>query len=185
MDSTDSIKKEIAEVISNSSIPEDLPHSRNTLEWLLKLEPDADIDLQIAALGHDIDRAIEERKIRRLDYDNYDDFKQAHANNSAVILTEIMKNCNAPQKLIDDVVHLVEHHETGYDHRVDILKNADSLSFFQINLPYYFSRNDVNETKGRFLWGYRRLSENLKSIVAEFEYSDNELMLLVKGWLAS
>lgn len=185
MDNAESIKKKIREIISNSSLPEDFPHSQNTLEWVLRLEPDADIGLQIAALGHDIERAFDERKIKRKNYDSYDDFKQSHASLSAVILTEIMRDCHAPQRLINDVFHLVEHHETGYDQRADILKNADSLSFFQINLPYYFSRNDNNETKRRFLWGYRRLSDNLKKLVAEFEYSDRKLMLLVKEWLAS
>ncbi len=185
MDSTESIKKKIREVISNSSVPEDPRHSQNTLEWLLKLEPGADVGLQIAALGHDIERAIDERKIKRQDYDSYDDFKQSHASRSAVILGEIMRDCHAPPELIDDVFHLVEHHETGYDHRVDLLNDADSLSFFQINLPYYFTRNDINETKRRFLWGYGRLSDNLKKIIAEFDYSDNKLMLLVKEWLAS
>ena len=33
-----------------------------------ELKPDADDALKIAALGHDIERAIEERKVRREDY---------------------------------------------------------------------------------------------------------------------
>ncbi len=37
-------------------MPEDPRHAENTLDWLLKLKPDADEALQIAALGHDIER---------------------------------------------------------------------------------------------------------------------------------
>ena len=58
------VKKAIEAVVAESSVPEDPLHSKNTLSWLLKLKPDADEALQIAALGHDIERAIERRKVR-------------------------------------------------------------------------------------------------------------------------
>ncbi len=57
-------KKKIEKIIKNSLVTEDPIHSKNTLEWLLKLKPDADEALQIAALAHDIERAIEKRKYR-------------------------------------------------------------------------------------------------------------------------
>lgn len=58
-------------------MPEDPEHAQNTLEWLLKLKPDADEALQIAALGHDIERAFEDTKVRRDDYRDFDTFKVA------------------------------------------------------------------------------------------------------------
>ena len=79
MDSLDCAKQEIRRVIAASQVPEDPRHADNTLEWLLRLAPDADEALQLAALGHDIDRAIEEVKVRRADFDDYDAFKAAHA----------------------------------------------------------------------------------------------------------
>jgi hypothetical protein len=74
----------------------------------------------------------------------------------------------------------VRHHETGGTRRVDILRDVDSISFFHVNLPYYFIRNGVKETKKRCLWGYRKLPENLKRVVAEFDYQNKELELLVR-----
>ena len=65
MASLERVARRIAEVIAGSTVPEDPEHSRNTLEWLLRLDPKADAALRIAALGHDIDRAVEERKVRR------------------------------------------------------------------------------------------------------------------------
>jgi hypothetical protein len=180
MDSIDCVKKKIEEIIKKSPVPEDPIHSKNTLEWLLWLEPDADEALQIAALGHDIERAIEERKVRREDYKNYDEFKDAHASNSAKILAEIMKECSISKKLADDSFFLVCQHETGGTRRSDILRDADSISFFHVNLPYYFIRNGVAETRKRFLWGYRRLPDNLKRLVAEFDYQNKELASLVR-----
>ncbi len=184
MDNIEWAKKRIMEVISRSHTPEDPHHAANIVQWLLKLNPEADEGLQIAALGHDIERAIEKRKIKRLDSDHYDDFKQAHALNSAVILVEILRECGISQKLINDIFHLVKRHETGYDSRADLLRDADGISFFHVNLPFYFTRNGFDETKRRFMWGYRRLPDKLKGIINEFKYPDEELMSSVREWLA-
>ena len=86
MNSTECAKERIRAVIAGSRVPEDPLHAENTLEWLLKLDPDADQALQIAALAHDIDRAVEDQKVRQSDFDDYDDFKAAHARNGANIL---------------------------------------------------------------------------------------------------
>ena len=180
MDNIDCVKRKIKEIVKESSVSEDLIHSRNTLEWLLKLDSDADEALKIAALGHDIERAIEERKVKREDYKNYDEFKDAHASNSAKVMTEIMEECDISKRLADDIFSLVRYHETGNTKRIDILRDADSISFFDVNLPYYFIRNGAEETKKRCLWGYRRLSDHLKSIVSEFVYHNKELKVLVR-----
>ena len=67
-------KRKIREVIAASKVPEDPAHADNTLEWLLKFDPTVDPAMQVAALAHDIDRAVEERKTRRSDFDDYDAF---------------------------------------------------------------------------------------------------------------
>ena len=180
MDSFDSIKREIERIIARSPVPEDPSHSKNTMEWLLRLKPDAGEALRIAALGHDIERAIEQRKVRRGDYKDYDEFKDAHALNSAKILEEIMKGCNLGKQLIEQVFFLVRHHEAGGNSRVEVLRNADSISFFHVNLPYYFARNSVEETKKRCLWGYRKLPGELKKVVAKFDYQDKQLQSLLR-----
>ena len=113
MEKINLLKRKIEEIIKGSSVPEDPIHSKNTLEWLLKLNPDADEALKIAALGHDIERAMVERKVRRQDYKDYDAFKDAHALNSANILLEIMQACGIDKKMIDEVFYLVRYHETG------------------------------------------------------------------------
>ena len=180
MDKINLVKRKIEEVIKGSSVPEDPIHSKNTLEWLLKLMPDADESLKIAALGHDIERAIEKRKVRRQDYKDYDAFKDAHALNSANILAEIMIAYDIDKKMNDKVFFLVRHHETGGTDRVNILKDADSISYFEVNLPLYFVRNDLKETKRRCLWGYKRLSDEGKKIVAGLNYKNKEIEYILK-----
>ena len=183
MDKINLVKRKIEEVIKGSSVPEDPIHSKNTLEWLLKLMPDADESLKIAALGHDIERAIEKRKVRRQDYKDYDVFKDAHALNSANVLAEIMQACDIDKKMIDEVFFLVRHHETGGTDQVDILKDADSISYFEVNLPHYFIRNSLQETKRRCFWGYKRLSDKSKKIVAELNYQNKEIESLLSVWI--
>jgi len=183
MDTLECIKRRIEEIVAQSKVPEDPLHAKNTLEWLLKLKPDADIALQIAALGHDVERAIEERKIKRENFSDYDEFKRAHASNSAQILKEIMIECGADEELMNDVVDLVKKHEWGGDERANLVMYADTLSFFEVNLPFYFKRNGLEETRRRFFWGYRKLPEKFKKLLENFNYSDERITNLVKEWL--
>ena len=158
-------------------------HSENTLEWLLHLEPNADESLIIAVLGHDIERAIAELKVRRDKYKDYDEFKEAHASNSARILVELVKQCGLNKKLADNIFFLVRHHETGGTKRANILKDADTISFFQVNLPFYSNRNCAEETRKRCLWGYKKLPNALKKVVIKFDYQNKKLKPLLHTWI--
>ena len=185
MDPIDRARLRIAEVIAGSSVPEDPRHSSNTLEWLVRLDPDADAALQLAALGHDIDRAVAVRKVQRTDFDDYDDFKAAHARNGAAILREIMRECGfADDALTQEVHRLVCAHEVGGDPRSELLKDADSISYFDVNLPLYHIRNSRTETLRRCLWGYQRLSPRARSIVAQLRQPSDELEALMAEVIA-
>lgn len=178
------VKNRIIKIINKSSVPEDPIHAKNTLEWLLRLKPDANETLQIATLGHDIERAIEKRKVKRKDYQSYYEFKDAHALNSAKIMREIMKEYNMNKAMIEKVFFLVRHHENGGTKLADVLKNADSISFFQVGLPFYHIRHNLEETKERCLWGIKRLPQNLRWIVAKFNYRNPKLSSFIKHKIA-
>ncbi len=181
MHNLEDVKIMIEKTIGLSTVPEDSIHSKNTLQWLLRLKPDADEGLQIAALGHDIERAIDERKVKRQDFEDYDAFKRAHAQNSASILQELMlENGINDAKFINDVYNLVCRHEVGGDPRSDVLRDADSISYFDVNLPHYYQRNGRKETLRRCLWGYRRLSEHGKAMLREIRHDDEDLRELLE-----
>ena len=170
----------IAQVIAGSSVPEDPGHSTNTLEWLLELDPKADAALRIAALGHDIERSIERRKILRENFEDFDAFKAAHAQNSARILTELLRECGAEDEGFNrDVFELVCRHEVGGDPRSDLLVDADSISYFDANLPLYLKRNTREESLRRCTWGYLRLSRRARAIVADLPYPDVDVSDIV------
>ena len=173
-------KTKIRAVISKSSVPEDPVHAENVLDWVLKLRSDADEALQIAALSHDIDRADERRRVRRTDFKDYNAFKAAHANNSAKILKEILHDCYMEQSIIDEACRLVERHEVGGDLRSDLLKDADSISYFEVNLPLYFQREGYEETLKRCIWGYHRLSPKIKEICRNMTYPQYPLVKILK-----
>ncbi len=173
MDPIARARLKIAEVIAGSSVPEDPRHASNTLEWLMRLDPDADAALQIAALGHDIDRAVMARKVQRADFEDYDAFKAAHARNGADILREILVECGvSDDALTQEVHHLVCAHEVGGDPRSELLKDADSISYFDVNLPLYFEREGWEETRRRCTWGYLRLSGRARSILADMKFGE-------------
>ena len=175
------VRVRISELIAGSTVPEDPRHSTNTLEWLLKLEPDADDALQLAALGHDIDRAVEASKVLRADFSEYDDFKAAHARHSAEMLLGILQHCGVGDPMLaGELSRLVCLHEVGGDARSDLLVDADSLSYFDVNLPLYRDRNSREETLRRCVWGYRRLSKRARIIAAELHPHDDELALLIE-----
>jgi len=180
IDSIACAKQKIRTIISKSSVPEDPIHAENVLEWLLKLKPDADETLQIAALAHDIDRADERRKIQRSDFSDYNQFKDAHANNSAKILKEILHECRVEQSIADEACRLVRQHEIGGDSHSDLLKDADSISYFEVNMPLYFQREGYEETLNRCIWGYQRLSPKMKEICQDITYSHYSLVKILK-----
>ena len=167
-------KREILAAIARSEVPEDFPHAKNTLQWLLKLDPAADEAIQIAALAHDIDRAVTDRKVLRADYPDFDSFKGAHAQNSATRLREILNSHGVEQAIVQETCRLVRLHEIGGCPRSDLLKDADSLSYFDTNLPHYYRREGWAETRRRALWGYRRLSPGARllarQIISESEH---------------
>jgi len=174
----ESIEAEIERIISKSEVPEDSIHSKNTREWLLKLKPEADMALQIAALGHDIERSLKEGKTQRQNYADYNEFKKAHSRKSAKVLCEILLKYDINQTIIDKINKLVICHEFGGNPEANTLKDADSISYFDVNLPFYFQRNSEMETIFRMNWGYQRLSPNAKSIVRRFCYENVVLQAL-------
>ncbi len=120
------------------------------------------------------------KKIRRKDFSDYEAFKAAHAISSSTILQNILTKCGVERDVADEACRLVEYHETGGDPRTDLLKDADSISFFEVNLPLYYQREDPAETRRRCVWGYQRLSSRMKKVAQSMTYEDYELTLLFR-----
>ncbi len=170
--------------IARSAVPEDPAHAENTLQWLLRLAPEADTALRLAALGHDIDRAAPD-KVQRGDYADYDAFKAAHAEHGAHILERLLRECGVDDDIVAETCRLVRHHETGGDPRADLLRDADSLSYFDTNLPLYLQREGPAETLRRCIWGVRRLSSAARERLRRQPFPDPVIADLVRRALAA
>ena len=177
--------RRIRAAIARSLVPEDFRHAENTVSWLIRLRPDADIALRLAALGHDIERADEMRKVRRKDFPDYDSFKSAHARQSAALLNALLNGCGVSSGIRREVKRLVALHEVGGDSRSDLLKDADSLSFFEVNLPLFATREGMEVTRKRCLWGFQRLSALGRARLTDITHQKLELRQLLTELVGS
>ena len=172
------LEKEIEEIISKSTVKIDPIHSKNTRDWLLKLKPDADKALQIAALAHDIERGFisdYESKTKEK-FKEYEKHKREHSEKSAKIIGDLLKKYGFDEAFIKRVKHMVLLHEFGGDEESDLVRDADSISFFDTNLEYYHSRHGDEKTRLKIKFMFDRISERAKNIVRKkFKYNNPEL----------
>lgn len=183
MDSLACARRRILEQVARSPVPEDPRHAENTLTWLRRLVPDADPALQLAALAHDIERARPDR-LRREDFDHYDAFKAAHARAGASILEGLLRQCGVDPTVTREACRLVKRHEFGGDLRSDLLREADSLSFFDVNLPLYHAREGDAEALRRCRWGVERLSPRGRALLESLRPANPALARILSQALA-
>lgn len=178
------IKKEIDKLTKEAPYEVEYSHSQSVLKWVLKLEPHADVALKIAALSHDIDRSIPERRIRAEDFNDYNEYKKQHSLRSSEIISELMKKFNFNKEIIEKTQFLIENHEIGGEGDAEILKEADSLSFFENNLGHYIKTNP-KYVKDKIKFMYTRLSEKAKKLVLEeINFKDKKIKKIVKETIA-
>ncbi|MDD5163712.1 MAG: DUF4202 family protein [Candidatus ainarchaeum sp.] len=177
----DLVKKEIEKILPNSPLAEELVHARLVLKWLLKLNPNAGELLQIAALAHDIDRAftgITEKDLK--DYSRINEFKKEHAARSAKFICKILDKQGYGKKEIEKVKRLVENHEVGGDKESGLLMAADSIAYFEYNVPFYLKRNGADNTKQKIRFMFNRLPEKAKKIVQKIKFKNKEVAELFR-----
>ena len=144
-------------------------HFDRTVEWVKKLKPEADEALLVAAMAHDIERA--HRTTDRFDDHEFDsrEFLDHHQKDGADIIAKYLKEHGAEHDFVERVRHLVSAHEYGGDEDQDILKDADSISFFECNAEFFIDKK-VKEVgkdmvKRKFDWMFNRItSEKAKEI---------------------
>ena len=169
MDKFDLIREAIKNIIENSEIGTDPAHSISTHKWLLKLCPEASEELQIAALGHDIERGVNPR-VGKKNFSSYEEYKVEHMKKSAEIIGEIMKKFDYSGDSISKVQDLVGKHEVGGDKESDYLKDADSISYFESNIILYYKRRGSDGTKFKINYMYVRASERAKKFIRGIKY---------------
>ncbi len=140
-------------------------HLRRTADWVKTLRPDADEALVIAALCHDIERSAKhnksesEKMLRNITGEEY---LRNHQERSGNIMHNFLVHEGANSDFADRVEHLISKHEVGGDDDQNLLKDADSVSFFENNIDHFFE--NIVQVIGRkelirkFEWMYQRIT---------------------------
>lgn len=133
-------------------------------EWLLRLRPGAREELRLAALTHDMERAFPgpDSPISPGGVDHA--YNRAHAERSARIVGEFLREQGAAEALVEDVQALVRVHEDGGWSEANLLQAADSLSFLEVNISRFIQsigKDDDGQKRARvrakFDWMYERI----------------------------
>ena len=142
----------------------DLIHAKRTVYWVKKLKPDSDEALLIAAVAHDIERAIYGDRQKGQDTKKI----RAHEEQSAIEIEKFLKTQNADETLIQRVKHLVICHEEGGDEEQNILNDADCLAVLEKKTKRWITESQVEGKKRTdFVFG-RIKSEKAKQIAKKF-----------------
>jgi hypothetical protein len=136
-DLIEKIQEWVEETYSNAD------HLIRTGYWVKKLDPNASEALIIAAITHDIERAFGENRNPPVDEfgANWDNpvYDKWHSERSAKFVSEFLKKEGENKELIEEASKLISHHEHGGWKEADILKDADSLSFLEVNVDTFVS----------------------------------------------
>lgn len=183
MQNLEKLEKEIKEIISKSSVKTDLAHALSTKKWIIKLKPDADIALLIAALAHDIERGVEPDYYNKTKekFDNYEEHKRIHSEKSAKIIVELLEKYKFDEDIIKKVERLVLNHEIGGDSESDLLMDADSISFFEENFVQYYEKYGEDKARKKIRFMYDRMSKKAQKLVQCIKYDNSELDSIFKS----
>lgn len=143
-------------------------HLQRTAYWVQQLDPDASDALRIAAVSHDIERAVRQQDMHDLLKKSADGFGNAtflhnHQTRGAEIMRTFLTEQGASQDILNRVGYLIEHHEDGGDAEANVLKDADTISFFENNVERFVTKHATEQGKekvrAKFQWMYDRLTD--------------------------
>lgn len=142
-------------------------HLLRSKYWLRELKPNADLANIIAVITHDIERGFpKNRKPPSPDVGGakWDDkeYNLWHGKRSARFALKFLRRFRIDSPVIKKVKKLITYHEIGGDKERDLIKDVDSISFFENNISLFYSwipkRASKNEIKEKFDYMFNRIS---------------------------
>ena len=138
-----------------------LRHLRRTLHWLLELDPGADEAVQIAALAHDLQRAYRAGEPEGTGGFLDPVFLGHHQERGGAIIATFLRQQGAGEELAERVRMLVSRHEEGGTDEQNLLRDADSVSFFENNCDFFLRVLAPVEgpasVRAKFSWMFERI----------------------------
>jgi hypothetical protein len=178
------VEQFVTESFKNAGNETSLKHLVRTVYWLLQLNPNADEATQVAALSHDIERAFRvEKQNERLKQKGFknEEHLEEHQNRGAEIMADFLTKEGASSDFIAKVKHLISKHEVGGDNEQNLIKDADSLSFFENNVKRFvevLTKDTSKEAvKEKLDWMYDRITLDCAKQIARPWYDEGIRLL--------
>jgi hypothetical protein len=138
----------------------DYAHALDAWQWTLRLDPEASLALQLAALFHDVERLRSESVVRIEQHaEDYVEFKRAHARRGGELAASTLGELGLERATVDRVAELVATHEgAGASDEAASLNDADALSFFSRNSAGFADYYGAVHTRMKVRYTLARLS---------------------------
>lgn len=132
----------------------DHAHALDVWQWTIRLDPEASLALQLAALFHDIERLVSEAD-DRIEHraGDYQAFKDEHARLGAEMADGVLEQAGVDAQTRMQVARLI----AGHERMSDVLNDADALSFFALNSPGYVDWFGAEAARRKVTWTLARL----------------------------
>lgn len=142
----------------------DYNHALDAWQWALRLQPEAGLAVQLAALFHDVERLASEADARVEHHAaNYQDFKDDHALKGAWMADKTLARAGVDEETRRRTARLIAEHERPPDagdpeaEEIALLNDADALSFFSLNSVGYLDYYGPEQTRRKVEYTLRRL----------------------------
>lgn len=132
----------------------DWKHLARTGDWMLALDPAAAESLVIAALTHDMERAVPGGPVLDKARLAWDDpvYNAAHCGRSAEVVARWLMHHGASERFVHGIRLPILEHEFGGSSEGDLIQAADSISFLETNrtlVARWIERGECSLEKGR------------------------------------
>lgn len=150
--------------LSKPLVRADWTHSLDVWQWTLRLDSGAGLEVQLAALFHDVERLVSEADARvEHEASDYQGFKDEHARRGAGMADAALAEAGFDSGTRARVARLIEGHEHPPSPgdpaaaELALLNDADALSFFSLNSPGYLDYFGAEAARRKIAWTLARL----------------------------
>lgn len=157
------IIKKLSEFIKDKNI--EAEHMLRTGFWLREIYPEADDVFYIAAICHDIERLFplregEIKPPKTLRDEDNEEYLIWHGKRSAEFAEKLLREYGfSDEQKLERIKTLIAEHSFGGTKERDLMRDADSLSFFENNAEMFIEKNeDKKALKEKFDSEYERIT---------------------------
>lgn len=164
------VEKYVIDIFTQNGDERGIPHLLKTVDFIKLLRPEADEALLIAGVAHDIERGFRGKqiseKIKKQGFKGEDHLK-FHQEEGARLASKYLESIGADDELVERVAMLISKHEVGGNIDQDLLKDADSMSFFETNVEHFVTEKvkeyGIEKVTEKLDWMFERISSDRAS----------------------